>query len=51
MKFKYANTYTIQCMGQGMSLKSEMKIMDKIKSYSFYCTHKQLCVPQYKVNV
>ena len=23
LKFKLANTYTIQCMGQGISLKSE----------------------------
>ena len=51
MTYKQANTYTIQCMGQGISLKSKMKIMDQIMSYSFYCTHNQLRVPQYKVNV
>ena len=27
-EIKYANTYTIQCMGQGISLKSKRKIMD-----------------------
>jgi hypothetical protein len=41
MKFKYANTYSIQCMGQGISLKSERHYL------TFYCTHNQLCVPQY----
>ena len=34
-------------MGQGIPLKSKLEIM----SYLFYCTHIQLCVPQYKVNV
>ena len=47
MKSKQANTYTIQCMWQGISLKSEKNNHD----LTFYCTQNQLCVPQYKLNV
>ena len=32
MKLKQANTYTIQCMGQGISLKSDLN-----HDLTFYC--------------
>ena len=38
-------------MGQGISLKSEKITPDLNHDLIFYCTHNQLCVPQYKVNV
>ena len=34
-------------MGQGISLKSARNNHD----LTFYCTHNQLCVPQYQINV
>ena len=51
MKFKQANTYTIQCMGKGITLKVKEITHDLNHDLTFYCTHNQLCVPQYKVNV
>ena len=48
MKFEKANTYIIQCMGQGISLKNEKITHDLNHDLIFYCTHNQLCVPQYK---
>ena len=40
-------------MGQDISLKSEMKTHDLNHDLNLtaQCTHNQLCVPQYKVNV
>ena len=35
--------YTIQCIGQGISLKITH---DLNHDFTFYCTHNQLCVPQ-----
>ena len=46
-----ANTHTIQCMGQGISLQSEEKAHDLNRDLTFYCIHNQLCMPNYKVNV
>ena len=43
-----ANTYTILCIGQGISLKSERNNL--WFNPWFYCIHNQLCKPQYKVN-
>ena len=44
MKFRHANTYRIQCMWQGISLKSE-RINPWFKPrLTFYCTNNQLCV-------
>ena len=49
MKLKQANTYTIQCMWQGISLKSERNNQpgtnpghDLNHDLIFYCTHNQL---------
>ena len=44
-------TYTIQCTGQDISLKSERKNPWFKPWFSIFCTHNQLCLPQYKVNV
>ena len=43
MKFKQANTYTI-----GYKVKEITH--DLNHDLTFYCTHNQSCVPQYKVN-
>ena len=42
---------SIQCMEQDISLKSERKNPWFKPWYNIFCTHNQLCVPQYKVNV
>ena len=47
MKFEYAIKHAIQCIGQGISLKSEKKKHD----IKFQCIHNQMCMPQYKANV
>ena len=41
------NTHTIQCMGQDISLKSEKKNPCFKPWFHIFCTHNQLCVPQY----
>ena len=56
LKFKYKtqigyNSYTIQCMGQDISLKSKRKNPWFKPWFNILCTHIQMCVPLYKVNV
>ena len=49
LKFKYE--IWIQCMGQDISLKSKRKNPWFKPWFNIFCTHNQVCVPQYKVNV